>query len=68
MSAGLYMLADALLTALSAKLERDVVLARVKDLESAGATPADIARAIRKMVDEAEKQSQDEINRTPSHL
>ena len=38
MSAGLYMLADALLTALSAKLERDVVLARVKDLESAGAT------------------------------
>ena len=64
MSAGLYMLADALLSALAVKLERDVVLARVKELESAGATPADIARAIRKMVDEAEKESQDAINRS----
>lgn len=61
---GLYLLADALLSALAVKLERDVVLAKVKEVESAGGTPADIARAIRKMVDEAAKEAQDEINRS----
>ena len=64
MSAGLYMLADALLGALAAKIERDVLLAKVKEMEAKGASPETMTAELRKMLDEAIKAAQDEINRS----
>ena len=64
MSAGLYMLADALLGALAAKIERDVLLAKVKELEVSGASPERITEELRKMRDSAIAAAQDEINRS----
>ena len=60
---GLYMLADALLGALSAKLERDVLLAKVRELEGKGATVDQITVAIRQMETEALQKAQQEIDR-----
>ena len=64
MSAGLYMLADALLGALAAKIERDVLLAKVKELEVSGASPETITTELRIMRDQAIFKAQDEINRS----
>lgn len=60
---GLYMLADALLGAVAAKIERDVLLARVREMESKGLGVGQIIEEIRKMRDEAIQKAQDEINR-----
>ena len=62
MSAGLYMLADALLGALAAKLERDVLLSKVRDLEASGASPEAITDELRKMRDAAIQAAQKEID------
>jgi hypothetical protein len=59
---GLYMLADALLGALAAKLERDVLLSKVKELETSGASPEAITDELRKMRDAAISAAQTEIN------
>lgn len=61
---GLYMLADALLGAVAAKLERDVLLAKVRDMELKGSTPEQITVALRQMRDDAIRAAQDEINRS----
>ncbi len=61
---GIYLLADALLSALAAKLERDVILAKVRELEAGGATLDEVTHALRKMRDEAIQKAQDEINRS----
>ena len=59
---GLYLLADALLGALAAKLERDVLLAKVRELEASGASPEAITDELRKMRDAAIAAAQTEIN------
>lgn len=58
---GMYMLADALLGALAAKLERDVILAKIQDLEAKGATPEQLTDELRKMRDEAITKAQLDI-------
>ena len=63
MSAGIYLLLDAAFSALSMKLERDIILAKVRELELQGATPEQITQALRGMRDEAILKAQDEINR-----
>ena len=63
MSAGIYLLLDAAFSALSMKLERDVILAKVRELELQGATPEQITQALRGMRDEAISKAQEEINR-----
>ena len=62
MSAGLYQLADVLLGALAAKIERDILLAKVQELEAKGATPEQLTDELRKMRDEAIAKAQAEIN------
>ena len=61
---GLYMLADALLGAVAAKIERDVLLGRVREMELKGSTPDQITEELRKMRDTAINAAQDEINRS----
>ena len=63
MSAGVYMLADALLGALAAKIERDVLLATVKQMEAKGASPEQITDELKRMRDNAIQLAQEEINR-----
>lgn len=63
MSAGLYLLLDAAFGALAAKVERDALLAKVKELEVSGASPEKITEELRKMRDTAIAAAQDEINR-----
>lgn len=60
---GIYLLADALLGALSAKIERDVILAKIREKEAAGATPEEIVTELHKMRDEAIQKAQETINR-----
>ena len=59
---GLYLLADALLGGLAAKLERDVLLSKVRELESSGASPEAITDELRKMRDAAIQAAQKEID------
>jgi len=54
--------ADALISAVVGKLERDVIIAKVQELESSGANLDDISKAIRKMRDEAIDAAQGEID------
>jgi len=55
--------ADALISAVVGKLERDVIIAKVQELESSGANLDDISKAIRKMRDEAIDAAQGEIDK-----
>ena len=61
---GLYMLADALLGAVAAKIERDVLLGKVRELELRGASAGQITDELRKMRDQSIQAAQDEINRS----
>ena len=62
MNPGLYMLADALLGALAAKIERDVLLAKVRELEAKGLSAEQLTEELRKMRDEAINKAQADIN------
>lgn len=64
MSAGMYLLLDAAFGALAAKVERDVLLAKVKELELSGASPETITTELRIMRDQAIFKAQEEINRS----
>jgi hypothetical protein len=61
--AGIYLVVDAAFSLLSAKFERDAILARVKEREAQGATPEQIVADLRTMRDEAIAKAQDTINR-----
>jgi len=57
--------ADALISAVVGKLERDVIVAKVKELESKGADLAQIRKAIAAMTDEEIAKAQAEIDKAP---
>jgi len=57
--------ADALISAVVGKLERDVIVAKVKELESKGADLAQISKAIAAMTDEEIAKAQAEIDKAP---
>lgn len=63
MSAGLYTLVDLAISAYIAKVERDAILAQVRQMEVNGSTAEQITQALRGMRDEAILKAQDEINR-----
>ena len=64
MSAGIYMVLDAAFSALSAKFERDAILAKVKEAEANGATPEQIVASLKAMRDEAIAAAQDVIDKS----
>jgi len=57
--------ADALISAVVGKLERDVIVARVKEMESKGADLAQISKAIAAMADEEIAKAQAAIDKAP---
>lgn len=58
---GLYLLADALISGLEAKLERDAILAKVRDMEAKGASLEQITTSLRQMRDDAIKQAEEAL-------
>jgi hypothetical protein len=60
---GLFMLADALINAVLIGLEADMLKTKVKEMEAAGKSAAEIAGAIKAMRDLAILQAQDAIDR-----
>ena len=64
MSAGMYLVLDAAFSALSAKFERDAILAKVKEQELKGATPEQIVASLKAMRDEAIAAAQAAIDKS----
>jgi len=56
-------LIGAALDAVSAKLERDAVIAKVREMQAQGATPEQIADALRTMAVASETDAQAAINK-----
>lgn len=59
----LFKLVDLALNAVAIGLERDAIVSRVKEMESQGASPDQIANALKDMRDQAILKAQDAINR-----
>lgn len=59
---GVYLLLDVALSALSAKLERDVILAKIRERQAQGASLEQISAEIKAMRDEAIAKAQADLN------
>lgn len=58
----IYKLVDLAFNALAVGLERDLILTKVKEMESSGATPEQVAEALRGMRDQAIQKAQEAID------
>ena len=61
MSAGIAILVDAAFSLLEAKLERDIILAKIREREVAGDSMEQITAFIRDLRDEAIKQAEEVV-------
>lgn len=61
-AAGLAKFLDVVFTAVSVGLEREAIVAKVREMEAQGATPGQITEAIAKMRDEAIAAAQNAID------
>ena len=61
--AALFKLVDLALNLVAIGLERDAILSKVKEMEASGASPSQVAEALKDMRDQAILKAQDAISR-----